>query len=580
MNTNSTHTEKQFYRSYSAGLCRTVVLIFAALLLFLVKATAQNTDLPNPTSNIQTAPAGSFIIAMDNTNQANPGYFNLKAYGLAVTLMDYGIKLRWVITAGKIKDGNDISVVAEKILPVYTAASSKNFKAGPFIIFPEDTATVRVIINSFNNSLAVNNRVNIYRTTVSTNVDVRYDLEGIRPKGAIVDDGGNANIHVTYMTNAGIPTVNYTVLSSATGLTSSCYTFASEPHNGSQGPFIDSIKNFVIAGGNFLAECHAITTYENWVTGHFQSSNGFINSNTKISNNLAYPNADLSYSQFEGYYDPNQGGNTQTWTFANSSIPENNFFSIVKGNTSVLANVYGATGSKLRAGKGGMVYFLGNHNLNGTNIEDINGQRMYLNAFLTPALTPACSSANNPLAIRLNYFTAKKINTQQVQLNWSTAIEQDSKEFTIERSADGINFSTLIKIAAHGNSTAELKYNTTDYNPLSGKNFYRLIETGINGNKTYSETIVVNMKIVNASMDIFPNPAYGQVVINLNDLPVFSNTVSVLDLSGKTMITKTEVNGNTIKLNIQQLNPGTYIIKLIATDGTMVQNKMIVVDHK
>ena len=186
---------------------------------------------------------------------------------------------------------------------------------------------------------------------------------------------------------------------------------------------------------------------------------------------------------------------------------------------------------------------------------------------------------------KYNYYffnreLSKKINAQQVQLNWSTFIEQDSKEFIIERSADGVNFSAITKINAHGNSSIEVKYTTADYSPLSGKNFYRLIETGLNGNKTYSETIVVNMNTVNSSMDIYPNPAYGQVSVNLNDLPVFNNTISVLDLSGKTMISKTQLNGNAIKLNIQNLNPGTYIVKLVTTDGTILQNKMIVVDHK
>ena len=32
---------------------------------------AQNTDLPGPTANLQSLPSGSYIIAMDNTNQLN-----------------------------------------------------------------------------------------------------------------------------------------------------------------------------------------------------------------------------------------------------------------------------------------------------------------------------------------------------------------------------------------------------------------------------------------------------------------------------------------------------------------------------
>src|SRR5690606_40978683 len=43
-------------------------------------------DLPGPSSNIQTVPAGSFVVPMDNIYQsivpAGQAPFNLKAYGL------------------------------------------------------------------------------------------------------------------------------------------------------------------------------------------------------------------------------------------------------------------------------------------------------------------------------------------------------------------------------------------------------------------------------------------------------------------------------------------------------------------
>ncbi len=629
--------------------------VVAATLLFsfCLSVKAQNTDLPNPTANIQTLPVGSLVIAMDNTNQANPGYFNLKAYGLAVTLMDFDVRLRWIITAGKVKDGVDINVNAFSITtPTITTAGSKisyisgsntatisnitgsilpgmtvtsnaagiptgttvlsiidathismsanatatqnnktatytsnsypvsnyNFKAGPFVIFPSDTTLAKLVIDLFNNSVATIDRVNVFQTTTPASVDVRYDLANVRPKCAILDDGGNATIHEGYMTDAAIPMMNYTVLTSATGLTSGCYTFASEPHNGLQGAQIDSIKSFVMLGGNFLAQCHAITSYENWTGGHFETTTGVNGNNGNIGTDINYINSDLSFSQYDGGFDANQGGSVQTWTFAAGSTPQNNFYGTVKGNTTALANTYGASGAKLGTGKGHNVWYIGNHSFSGNNLVDINGERMYMNAFLTPAFTPACDQARL-LPVKLSYFAAKKVSEQHVQLNWATTAEHNTKEFIIQRSADGVNFSELTRVSANGNSSIEVKYNSYDYTPLAGRNFYRLITLDLDGFKSYSDIVLVNTSITaasKASLDIYPNPAHGVVTVNLNNLPILNNSLTVTSISGAKIISKEAMNGSALKLDVSQLQPGIYVVKVIGNDGISAQQKIIV----
>lgn len=649
MNNNSTHKELRNFTNKVSNSIKIALAFTAVLFAVSNDLIAQNTDLPNPDANLRTAPAGSIIIAMDNTNQGNAGIFNLKAYGLVVTLMNNYKRLRWVITAGKGKDGIDISVPAFSITnPTIITASSKitvtagsniaqvssivgilqvgmkvtapgvtsgttiqsinnttqitlstnaisnqtnqnanyqintypvstyNFKAGPFVIPPADTAGVMAIVTSFNNAQTVTGKVKVYVTTVATTADVRYDMYGLKPKIAVVDDGGNANIHIDYLVNASVPVTNYSVLPSAAGLTLGCYTFASEPHNGSQGPFIDSIKNYILLGGNFLAQCHAITTYENWVNGHFQTTSGFDNTNVNISTNINYQNNDLSFGQFEGSYDANIGGNTQTWSFSAGSTASNHFFSTIKGANPGQEGNYGATASKLVSGRGGLVFFLGNHDFNSTSvIEKINGQRMYLNAMLTPSATVACPFT---LPVHLKYFAAKKMGSGQVQINWATATEQNAKEFIIERSADGIHFTELTRVQAVGNSNAEIKYNVLDIKPLNGRNFYRMQQADIDGAKFYSNIVLINMNITNSTVDIFPNPARGIANINLNNLPINNNSISVFDVTGKTVINKQPVTGNTVKINISTLLSGTYFVKVFTEAGTVLQQKLVVIN--
>lgn len=560
-------------------------LFLSAALFYMQNSKAQiNRDLPGPAANIVSMPAGSLVIAMDNANQNGPGSFNLKSYGLIVNLLNGDRRLRWVITAGKAHNGADFTVNAGQVFPTVIAAGSKTFSSGPFVIFQSDTAGCAAIINSFNNGQSAANRVKVYRTTSSVNVDVRYDMTGIKPKAAILNDGGNAAIHTAFMQTASIPASSYSVVNSAANLAANCYTFASEPHNDAvSNSIINGIRLFVAtSGGNFLAQCDAVPTYENHSSGRFQSSTGIVDgANPSVNSNITYSNADLSYAQFDGNYDANQEGAHQTWRRSSGSGAVNNFYSVVTGNTASTSDVYGATVSKLKPSGtlGGLVFYLGNHKFTGSGAEDINGTRMYLNAFLTPAAFPACP-VNGPLAAKIISFTAGKTsNNQHVQLLWTTAQEMNTKEYVIERSLNGIDYSELSRTPANGNSNRELNYSAIDNSPATGKNFYRLVEVDRSGVLTYSGIVAVKFGAAKSAIEVFPNPAMNFVNIRLYNLPLKNNAVTVTDIQGKQVVALSSVSGNNIRLDVRGLGSGSYFVRILTESGEVVQSKFVVANQ-
>jgi len=104
------------------------------------------------------------IIAMDNTNQLNASsLFNLKAYGLVVYLLNNNIKVKWIITAGKEKDGIDFIVTSDQIKPTLNAtAISRTFKTGPFVIFSSDTTGVVALIDAYYSANSLSGRQLLY----------------------------------------------------------------------------------------------------------------------------------------------------------------------------------------------------------------------------------------------------------------------------------------------------------------------------------------------------------------------------------------------------------------------------------
>ena len=542
--------------------------VFYLILTIVYCLPIHSQDLPGPSSNLQTLPSGSYVIAMDNTNQLNAGgYFNMKSYGCVIHLLNQFVKVKRVILAGKAKDATDFSVDATQVKPTLGTSGVKNFKAGPFVIFLADTAGVANLVQGFNNTQTSANFVRLYRTNADVTVDVRHNLTGFVPKAAILNDGGNQAIHVAYMTWAGITTLNYAVHAGA-NLVSLCFTFASEPHNGNSGPVVDTtivrIKSFVQSGGNFLAQCEAIANYENNSLGRFQTTNGIAVVNKALETTDGFPNPDLAYNQFEGAFVALQGGSVRTWKLATGSTRINNTYHTCQGTTKT--DTVGTTVSKLIAGTGGLVFYLGNHNYTSATIyNEINGVRMYMNAFLTLVSINNGCSINQPLYVQLNTFDAYRVGSQ-VKLTWETATEINIRGFQIERKIGDSEFQPVSFVASqaqNGNSTGLLHYEFTDFNSIPGISQYRIRQIDFNGIIKFSQVKTVAGTESKGKTIIYPNPSFNGKINVVFDKMNAAVNISLFDFSGKIIRQWSGYSGN--NLVIENLTTGYYTFSTLNT---------------
>jgi hypothetical protein len=75
------------------------------------------------------------------------------------------------------------------------------------------------------------------------------------------------------------------------------------------------------------------------------------------------------------------------------------------------------------------------------------------------------------LPVELISFTGKK-QQKEVALEWSTANDY----FLIERSANGRDFEPLAQKEGRGTTSQIINYTLMDKEPLSGLNYYRMIQ--------------------------------------------------------------------------------------------------------
>lgn len=169
------------------------------------------------------------------------------------------------------------------------------------------------------------------------------------------------------------------------------------------------------------------------------------------------------------------------------------------------------------------------------------------------------------LPVIINDFNLLKQN-KSVLVSWNTVTEINTSYFEVQRSADAINFSSIDRLAARGNSSVTDYYSFEDTNPLTGYNYYRLKEMDKDGKTTLSEVKSVSFSD-NIMVSVYPIPAHNIVTINSGNFKIDHNTyLSISDMEGK-LLQHIKVTNTTTSLNIAGLSAGFYLVSMQSGDN-------------
>lgn len=203
-----------------------------------------------------------------------------------------------------------------------------------------------------------------------------------------------------------------------------------------------------------------------------------------------------------------------------------------------------------------------------TNSERLAIHTRYTNAgYILPAFV---------VPVRLVRFNARKEDRKSL-ITFTTANETNTRLFTIERSADGVQFSAIGNLPTSGNTQGEHHYTFTDDVPLPGKNYYRLKETALDGSITYSVIVMVNFTGKQLA-EIIPNPVSASLNIHTT---AENGTIYVYTTTGSLVASKTfnsaMVAGSIISIPVKALPAGIYHVKMVSGKETW-EGKMIRAD--
>ncbi|MDO6432753.1 discoidin domain-containing protein [Flavitalea sp. BT771] len=165
-----------------------------------------------------------------------------------------------------------------------------------------------------------------------------------------------------------------------------------------------------------------------------------------------------------------------------------------------------------------------------------------------------------PLPIQLVRFSGRSVDDQYIALQWATASEENNDHFEVERSEDGVHFTTALIRKAVGNSHTLQQYTAEDHEAGQGIHYYRLKEVDMDGRFTYSPVILVRLSRENAPL-MFPNPANTFFTVVAGAEPI--KDISLFDVSGRRLVNMlNRSGGSSLPISCGGLMAGVYVVQI------------------
>lgn len=168
-----------------------------------------------------------------------------------------------------------------------------------------------------------------------------------------------------------------------------------------------------------------------------------------------------------------------------------------------------------------------------------------------------------------------------IAVEWKVTNQNNIARFEVEKSANGISFSTSATQAPVTVNGSDATYNWLDANATLGDNYYRIRSIGTGGEIKYSSIVKVTIAKGNPAITVYPNPVINSVIsVQFTDMPKAVYQLRLINNMGQ-VVTTQQVNHNggsskhTIGLDRSTAN-GTYRLEILKPDKTIITTILLV----
>jgi hypothetical protein len=171
-----------------------------------------------------------------------------------------------------------------------------------------------------------------------------------------------------------------------------------------------------------------------------------------------------------------------------------------------------------------------------------------------------------PLPVGLVDFAGHRVN-QFVNLNWQTLSEIRNDYFTVYRSVDGVNWTSIATLDGKTVSEELTNYGYSDDFQSSNDVYYRLGQTDEDGNETYLKEISIAPDFgENTSLTVIPNPvSNGVCELKYVAKRTETSEIFVYDYLGALIFKQnfdTYKGDNSFDMDLSKLKKGVYLVRI------------------
>ena len=179
-----------------------------------------------------------------------------------------------------------------------------------------------------------------------------------------------------------------------------------------------------------------------------------------------------------------------------------------------------------------------------------------------------------PLPVRYSFFKGA-LSGNNVNLAWQTTSELNANEFIVERSADGVHFTSIGSIAARNSTSTTNDYSFTDAAPLEGTGFYRIRQTDMDGKSNLTDIVKIQRGRTALAIHAWPTPAHSELYID-HAAASGKETATLYNASGLAVVQQHPASGAVqTKMNVQNLTGGSYYL-VYQSGGEKTTSKVII----
>jgi hypothetical protein len=248
------------------------------------------------------------------------------------------------------------------------------------------------------------------------------------------------------------------------------------------------------------------------------------------------------------FYGNSPGNITLTFNF-------NDYNGTAPDPTNTFALLYNPSDGTFGSGTNTLVPTVSN-NASGNSVSFVANATNLPNGYYTIIYNP-----NSVLSTTLGNFSVTKLSADAALAKWSVDPGSGQRYFDLQRSTDGLKFTSIGTEAATDNNSIAESYSYTDHSPSRGINYYRLAMVDAAGVISYSPVGILTFSESSCPVTLYPIPAKDILHISAPGISEARN-IDLVSVSGQVLETYSISKLDGANLSVSRLPVGSYFVRI------------------